>query len=73
MQFFVCMLLPPHIAIEHTGLYRCDLIIIENIIVKYQDDRVDQHMKVWTHNAKHTKYENETFIQLLKTLYNLYK
>ncbi len=27
MQFFVCILLPPHLAIEHTGLYRYDLII----------------------------------------------
>ncbi len=28
MQFFACMLLPPHLAIEHTGLYRYDWIII---------------------------------------------
>ncbi len=38
MQFFVCMLLPPHLAIEHTALYRYDLIIILNNIVKYQHE-----------------------------------
>ncbi len=28
MQFFVCMFLPPYLAIEHAGLYRYDWIII---------------------------------------------
>ncbi len=62
MQFFVCMLLPKHLAIEHTGLYRYDLIIIKNIILKYQDDRVDQHMTVEA--AVFQQFEPVTFCHL---------
>ncbi len=61
-RFFVCMLLPPHLAIEHTGLYRYDSYYLKYYfkISRWRGGHIKQNTQSMI------KYDNETFIKLRK-------